>query len=405
METEVFVARQPIVDRRGAVVAQELLFRDSGASAANVRDGFTCSAAVVEGVLGAFGLEQVLDSGDGYLNCTGEFLFSGLLDVLPASRFVLEVLEDTELTPDLGARCDVLRQAGFRIALDDVRAITPAFERFLPHVDIVKLDWPYMAADEIADVIASCRRAGKRVLAEKVEERPDHAAAMQAGCDLFQGFYFARPQLLATTKAPSSLGDVFRVLQLLTEEASDAHLEQALRNVPALVVQLLRLANSGSRLRSYNTPITSITSIRQALSFVGSRQLMQWCCLLLYGTSPESDRSSERDPLVQLVERRSGFMERAAKESTPDDRNFHQSAWLTGLLSLVHIPHGVDVATFVNGLPIGPTIREAIIERRGALGHLLSIAEDLEAGSFDTAVHQSCALGPAFAAKLPVLAL
>jgi c-di-GMP-related signal transduction protein len=121
MKAEVFVARQPILDRQGLVVAQELLFREAGHDTAQVQDGYSATAAVVERTLGVFGIEHVLGQGDGFLNCTGDFLFYGTVDVLPASRFVLEILEGTGLTSDLGARCDELRRAGFRIALDHVR--------------------------------------------------------------------------------------------------------------------------------------------------------------------------------------------------------------------------------------------------------------------------------------------
>ncbi|WP_277185401.1 EAL domain-containing protein, partial [Caballeronia sp. BR00000012568055] len=246
----IFVARQPIVNRRGSVVAQELLFRDAQSQRANISDGFRCSAAVVERVLGAFGLEQVLDGTDGYLNTPAELIFSDVLELLPASRFTLEILEDEALTPDLGAQCDRLRQAGFRIALDDVNAITPEIERFLQHVDIVKLDWPYIDPKAAQETVRRCRRAGKLVLAEKVEERADHARAMQAGVDLFQGYHFAKPQLLSSKREVASFAGVSKVLQLIMEDASHLHLEQALKSVPPLVVQVLRLANSGRSSRA-----------------------------------------------------------------------------------------------------------------------------------------------------------
>jgi c-di-GMP-related signal transduction protein len=398
MENDVYVARQPILDRRGAVVAQELLFRDCRSGVADIHDGFACTTTVVKRVLGAVGIESVLGDVEGFLNCTDEFLFSDFINLLPASRFVLEVLEDTELTPELGARCDVLRQAGFRIALDDVREITPALSEFLTHVDIVKLDWPYIAVGEVAAMVVRLKRAGKLVLAEKVEQRSEHEAAMRAGCDLFQGFYFAKPQLLAVKRAQSSFASVLRVLQLLTDDASDVDLEQALKNAPTLIVQLLRLANSSTRPQARGTPITSI---RQALSVVGSRQLMRWCCLLLYGNA--TSLSSENDPLVRLVERRAGFMELAAQELTPEDDRFRQAAYLSGMLSLAHVSQGVDVEVFVTDLPVGAVIQAAIIDHHGELGDLLSIAEHLEAGRYDTALQQSQALGPAFVAKLPVL--
>jgi c-di-GMP-related signal transduction protein len=400
MKADVFVARQPILDRQGMVVAQELLFREAGENVARIHDGYAATAAVVERTLGVLGIEYVLGAGDGFLNCSGDFLFFGALDVLPASRFVLEILEGTGLTVALGARCEELRRAGFRIALDDVRSITPEIERFLPHVDIVKLEWPSMSLAEAAHAVDCCKRAGKLILAEKIEERSDHAAAMQVGCDLFQGFYFARPQLLTTTRTPSRFSAVFRVLQLLREEADSVQLEAALKHAPALVVQLLRLANTAAQRRWSAAPITSIG---QALAAVGSKQLMLWCCLLLYGNP--ADLRFGQSPLALLVQHRASFMERAASELAPEDDSLREAAWLAGLLSLAYVSCEVTPERFFADIAIDSVIEQAIVEHEGVLGTLLSIAERLEQGEFDTAFRQGTALGTEFAARLPSLVM
>ncbi|MEW6341277.1 MAG: EAL domain-containing protein [Paraburkholderia sp.] len=400
MKAEVFVARQPILDRHGITVAQELLFRETGKDTAHVQDDYAATAAVVERTVGVFGIEHVLGHSDGFINCTGDFLHFGSVDVLPPARFVLEILEGTALTAELGERCDELRLAGFRIALDHVRSITSHIERFLPHVDIVKLDWPGIAADERGLLVEDFRQHGKRVLAQKVEDRTDHAAAMLAGCDLFQGFYFARPQLLTTSRTPSRFAAVFRVLELLREDAGNGPLEEALKHAPALVIQLLRLANNASQRHLRHTPITSIG---QAVAAVGSKTLMLWCCLLLYGNP--ADLQFGRNPLAQLVEQRANFMERAAAELAPEDGGFQETAWLCGLLSLAYVPCGVTAEVFFADMSIDAVIQQAILEHEGVLGTLLAIAEHLEQGRFDASLKQAGALGAEFAAKLPGLVL
>lgn len=399
MEHKIFLARQPIMDRSGAVTAHELLFRESAANAATIHDGFGSTVAVVERALSAFGIELILGSADGFLNCTDEFLFSDLLDVLPACQFVLEVLEDAQLTPELARRCDALRQRGFRIALDDVRAITPEVEAFIPHVDIVKLDWPYLAPDQALQLIAYCKRAGRLVLAEKVEHREEHEVALQAGCDLFQGYYFSKPQMFCATSVPPYFGSVLTVLQLLTQEASDAEVERALRHAPELVVHLLHLADSSDRSRARDT---HISSVRQALLAVGSRHLMRWCCILLYGI--KDGLAPEVDPLIRMVDQRAGFMELAAKELMPDSVDLQQSAYLAGMLSLVHVPHGIDANSFLARLPVSTSIRDAIVEHAGSLGFLLNIAESLEKGNYNAALEQGREFGAGFHTRLSLLA-
>lgn len=388
MIDDVFVARQPIVDQSGCEVAYELLFRDKPTGGAHIVDGFACSAAVVERALGLFGLDRIVGDSDAFLNCTAEFLFSDVVNLLPPSRFVFEVLEHTALTPELGRRCDALRGAGFRIALDDVSMINDSVTAFLPHVDIVKLDWPFIPADAAADMAAFYRSFGKRVLAEKVESQADHAHAARAGCELFQGYYFSRPEVLTVKRATLSFAAVFRVLDLLNNDASNVRIESALKQAPSLVVQLLRLANSGDRITARSTPVASI---REALSIVGSRQLMRWCCLLIYGDA--SGRFNERDPLVRLVERRGAFMERAAKDILAGDARLCEAAYLSGLLSLAHVRLGRDVKSFVAGLPVSAAIQDAIVEHKGDLGELLTLAEHLETGGFNAASELKQRLG------------
>ncbi|WP_410838662.1 EAL domain-containing protein, partial [Paraburkholderia sp. SIMBA_030] len=86
-----------------------------------------------------------------------------------------------------------MRSAGFRIALDDVVEITPQIEAFLPAVDIIKLEWPSIGAHAAGPMVRDLKRAGKIVVGEKIDDRQQLQMALDAGCDMIQGFYFSRP--------------------------------------------------------------------------------------------------------------------------------------------------------------------------------------------------------------------
>jgi len=400
MENKTFLARQPIMDKAGAVVAHELLFRERDVDTETVQDGLACTVAIIKRAVSVFGTQLMLGEADGFLKCSSEFLFSDLVNVLPASQFVLEILRDEALTQELGLRCDVLRDMGFRIALDDVRKITPEVDAFLSHVDIVKLSWPNVAPDEIDTLLGRFKRAGRLVLAEKVEQREEHAIALQAGCDLFQGGYFSKPEMFVANSVPSYFTSVLKILDLINKEASDDEIELKLKDTPELVVNLLHLAAINDRLHVRSS---RISSIKQALITVGRRRLMRWCCILLYGIREAV--SAEADPLIQLVDQRARFMELAAEELMPEQGDLHQAAYLTGMLSLIHVPRGVDARTFVSRLPVSDVIRDAIVEREGALGSLLWVAEFLEAGNYSAALQQGQQLGAAYLTTLSLLSL
>lgn len=388
-DERLFVARQPVIDRHGRCVGYELLFRDTTATHACITDDLLCTVAVVERSIGMIGLEALLGTADGYLNCSADFLFSDMLDVLPASQFVLEVLETCELTPALAERCTKLRGSGFRIALDDVREITPEIVAFLPVVDIVKLDWPYIPRERHATAVSFFKGKGQIVLAEKIETPEEQCVAKNLGCDFFQGYFFAKPQLMNARRAMPCFAAVLRIFQMIMAEASQEHIAIALASVPSLIVQILRLANSGGQVHSQSKPISSV---RQALSVAGERKVMQWCCLLLYA-NPDG-LPIEEDPLARLAERRGLFMRRAVASVAPDFIELQQKAFLTGVLSLLHVAHGAEADGFVRQLPVSDDICKAIVEREGTLGTLLKIAELLEHGQYAAAREESADVSP-----------
>src|SRR5580704_10704572 len=111
------MARQPILDLRGRVHGYELLFRN-GPDAVFRGDGDLATRTMLDNTV-IFGLEKFTGGLPGFVNCTGETLTGDLVNVLPASMTVLEILETVEPTPGLIEACAKLKASGFRLALDD----------------------------------------------------------------------------------------------------------------------------------------------------------------------------------------------------------------------------------------------------------------------------------------------
>ncbi|MFM0077620.1 EAL and HDOD domain-containing protein [Paraburkholderia sediminicola] len=379
-DADVFVARQPVMDRAGRVVAYELLFRDGPTGGARIGDELRCTTAVIERAVGSIGLERLAGSKACFLNCPHDFLFSDYPYVLPASRFVLEILESVELTSDLSRRCSELRGAGFQIALDDVRSMTDEIRWFLPSVDIVKIDWPFVERAELPDLVSQFKRAGKVVLAEKIESAEDAEHARQLGCDLLQGYYFAKPQILSGKRAMPPVKAILHVFDLVGSDAPLGSIARALKESPMLVAQLLRLANSSEQ---PNGKTERISSLKQALSIAGSRRLLHWCGLLLY--VGRDGLPVEDDPLVLLAQRRAHFMEEVIDAMPDGSRSLASAGYLTGMLSLLHVAYHMELSSFVDELPVSDSIRLAILNGGGVLGELLSVATLLERGDVDAA--------------------
>jgi EAL and modified HD-GYP domain-containing signal transduction protein len=283
-------------------------------------------------------------------------------------RFVLEILETVTFDAQLVRRLSELRRAGFQVALDDVSELSEGLLSVLPHADIVKIDFLLTPRPALPKLAAVVRAQRKTLIAEKVETREDFALARDLGFDLFQGYFFARPQVLTAPRNRSSRPALLRLLALLARDAGIIELEAELKLNPNVVVQLLRLVNSSAFGLGRN-----IASLREAIIATGTRQIARWAQLLLYADGGELPWRS--DPLVQLAGTRSRFMELAARWLRPSDEDFADAAFITGIFSLVHVVLGTTPAETLDKLGLAPLIRDAIVERSGALGTLLRIAE------------------------------
>jgi c-di-GMP-related signal transduction protein len=136
------------------------------------------------------------------------------------------------------------------------------------------------------------------------------------------------------------------VFDLVGSDAALDSVARALGETPLLVAQLLRLANCSEQ---PNGKSERISSLRQALSIAGSRRLLHWCGLLLY-----VDRDGlpfEDDPVVLLAQRRAHFMEEAIDAMPDGSYLLAAAAYLTGMLSLLHVAYHMELHSFVDELP------------------------------------------------------
>jgi EAL domain-containing protein (putative c-di-GMP-specific phosphodiesterase class I) len=121
-----------------------------------------------------------------------------------AGRVVLEITERASMEggPELAARIARLRELGYRIAIDDLGAGYASLASFVAmEPDVVKVDLSLVRGIDsspvkqrvVASLVGVCRDMGLLVVAEGVETAAERDVVVEIGCDLLQGFLFARP--------------------------------------------------------------------------------------------------------------------------------------------------------------------------------------------------------------------
>ena len=374
-----FLGRQPIVGRQRELVAYELLFRTSQENSASVEDDVVASAAVMQHAFSGLGLQSVLEDKLGFINLSAPLLCSDVIEILPRERVVLEILETVELTPVVIERCRALKAAGYRLALDDVIRFDEAQKAILPLVEVVKLDVLAMQARETEQLVRALKPYGVKLLAEKVDSTLQRDFCHELGCDLFQGYYFARPTILSGKPVQPSAMLLLKLLSQVAADADTQDLEDTLKHAPDLTVHLLRLVNSVA----FGLP-RKISSVRTALTLLGRAQLHRWVQIMVF--AQQSSTHTAADPLVQTAAVRGHLMERLTQTLRPGDELLADRAFMVGMLSLIDALFGKPMEDVLKPLNLEDTVHEALLNRGGWIGYLLRLVEGIELADRDVTV-------------------
>jgi len=367
-----FVARQPILDATKRTVGYELLFRSGAENVFTASDADMASGRVVHDSLLEFGLGALVGSRKAYINITRQTLLSELYTMLPRDQVVIELLESVSPTPEVIDACRALKKNGYTLALDDF-TYRPETEPLLEVADIVKVDILATQEAERAALVQRLARYRVTLLAEKVETSESFRETLKRGYALFQGYFFHRPEMVATSGIPRLKINYLRFLEAVNRpEINFTQLEQVIKREVSLSVKLLRYLNSAALgLRQ------EVTSIKHALVLLGERPLRQWASVVAL-VDLGDDKPAE---LVITGLSRARFCEIMGRHAGYADREL--ALFMMGVLSVGEALLGHPLEAIMKEISVAPDVREALEGGDTALGRLLRLAIAYERGDWD----------------------
>jgi c-di-GMP-related signal transduction protein len=348
---ELFVARQPIFDREKMLVAYELLFRSGAANIfpAHV-DPDKASKEIIGQTISVFGLEALTGPKLAYVNVTRRILIDATYSTLPAAKLVLELLENMTPDPETLAAIQTAKDAGYKIALDDFTGQSQ-LEAFVPLCDVLKVDFRGADTDKRRVIAEEYAGQGRSLLAEKVETEEDFETACGLGYELFQGFFFCRPEMVSQKDIPASKLVYLQFLSELNRRELDfRRLEQVIKQDVAMSVKLLRYMKAAAfGFRG------EITSIKQALAMLGERPFRRWASVLALAAL-----SSDRPPeLMMTCLVRAHFCEQLAPEAGFGARSL--DLFVLGLFSLMEAVIGRPLPELLTDVALPADLVDALI--------------------------------------------
>lgn len=370
LKTLRYVARQPIFDREEKVFGYELLFRN-GLENAFEGDTDIASRAMLDSSL-LMGLDVLCDGRRAFVNCTRDTLIKGLVRLLPSTSTVVEILETVPADPDVMAACLSLKEAGYMIALDDYVAGDPR-EPLAEVADIIKVEVQLTSEEQRTALIKKFGPWRCRMLAEKIETYSEFKRARDQGFVYFQGYFFRRPEMVATHEMPANRLNYLRMLQEVSRpELNLPALEKLVKAEASVCYRLLRYLNSAIfGLKS------EVHSVRHALSILGERDVRRWVRLVA-AVGSGSDKTSDL-VLSALVRGRFGEL------LAPRIPHGESDLFLLGLLSLIDAMLEAPMAEVLEKIPLDHATKAVLLGQPTPLRPVFQLMLAHECGEWEAA--------------------
>jgi EAL and modified HD-GYP domain-containing signal transduction protein len=364
-----YVARQAILDRKKNLYSYELLFRDGVSNCFPDISPDEATSKILANSHLSLGLDELTNGKLAFINFHEDTLLNKFPTSLEPDKVVIEIVETVKLSQQLVEACIEINNLGYKIALDD-HDFDPKWDILIPYIKIVKVDIVECDHQSIVDNIYKFKQAGITLVAEKIETHADFEKYKALGFDYFQGFFFARPEVLKRKQIPTSKMFVIELINASSTPNFDFEkINNIIRRDVSLSYKLLRFINNPM----FNKGL-QITSLRHALNYMGEVEVRKFIALLALANLG-SEKSGELIHTSLIRAKFCDMLGQAEGLSTNSPVGF-----LLGLFSLLDALLDQKMTDIVEILPIGDEMKTALCGGETHLKEYLSLICAFEAG-------------------------
>ncbi|GLQ31918.1 EAL and HDOD domain-containing protein [Litoribrevibacter albus] len=352
------LARQPIFDINLKVAAYELLFRNSKENFAAPTNEDSATSQVLLSAYSENDISHLTGNVPGFVNFTKNLLLGDI--PFDKQHLVIEVLEDITDSPEIIEALTDLKSQGYTIALDDF-IFSNDKAQLIQLCDIIKVDLrAYPDQKAFLTDVKHIKRTKRRMLAEKIETHDEFEQCKRLGFELFQGYFFAKPQLVKGKKLSYNKEIVLTLITSLQQpDVKLERIEEILLRDPELTYKLLKLVNSAAYSRGRR-----LTNVKQALTWLGLKKIKSWVMLL--SLSQLDDKPQELTAIALI---RGKTCELLAQHINAKDA---ESFFTVGILSCLPAFMDMTMHKLLERIPMSEDVFNALLYYKGYQGFILA---------------------------------
>ncbi|MBW1783172.1 MAG: HDOD domain-containing protein [Deltaproteobacteria bacterium] len=369
---DIYVARQPIFNRKRRIYGYELLFRDGISNAFPDIDGHAATSKVLSHSFFSMGMDRITGGKAAFINFTAQLLEKKIPLLFPKDKLIVEILEDVEAVEPVVQSCRELHSKGYLLALDDF-LYKKELEPLMALADIIKIDFLLTPPDELANVADKLLPFGAKLLAEKVETHEEFHQALDLGFEYFQGYFFSKPEILkGKSPSPSKLALLQIMAEANREDFRFSEIERVIQRDVDMSYKLMRYINS-----AYFRRAQEISSMKQAMVLLGEKEIRRFVSLMALANLVED----KPDELVRASIIRAKLCELLGRDnpSQVDEGEL----FTVGLFSLIDAILDDHIENLMEALPLSGNIKSALVKGEGKLAGYLRIARCYEGGDWE----------------------
>lgn len=364
-----YIARQPIFNKNMEIYGYELLFRADTNVQKFIHTSAQSATAVVLGGLFEHGIEHIVGKSKAFVNFDYEFIMSDAIEIIDANSLVIEVLENVKIDAVILERIAELKKKGYCIALDDFENDEYS-SKAVPYADIIKYDIMNTPLPEIVLEVRRILRQNKLVLAEKIETEEEFQMAKKMGFQLFQGYFFCKPNIVSSdTNGKKTSPAVYA--QILAEIRSEnfnydkvVNIIETDVNISYRLLKIIGNKNGEDRFKS----------IKNALVKMGRKEIERWISVLML----QDLADNKPDELFRLSLVRSRFSEYVAQKSI--FRKDKEEISMMCLFSLIDVILEKPMDEAITSLPFSQDVIQSLLNKNGKYSNLCRLINAYENG-------------------------
>ncbi len=368
----IYLARQPIYDRKLNVYAYELLYRAADEANAPAGLGDQATYTVLVNALAEIGLVELVGPHYAFVNLTRGFVVGDNPLPFSGNKIVVEVLEDIAADNDVIAGIKRLSAQGYMIALDDF-IYDESLRKLVELADLIKIDLLALNRHQLIEHVEILKDFNVKLLAEKVETQEEFELCKALGFDYFQGYFFCKPKVLKRRRIPANQLAVMQLLSKLQNPNIDINvLGEAISHDVSLSYRLLRYVNSAM----FSLP-NKIESLRNAVFVIGLKAVKEM--MMVLAMSDINDKPHEL--LVTSLVRAKMCEFLVASMTLPNK----EGCFVVGLFSVLDALLDMEMAKLLPSLSLSDEINQALLAHKGTIGGILAAVIAYEQGQWDSA--------------------